>query len=52
MKKVFQISTIYFQESPEFWENNAIIKRTPVEDGIIKIFEGRKKKGGTMFPKK
>ena len=40
------------QESPEFWENNAIIKRTPVEDGIIKIFEGRKKKGGTMFPKK
>ena len=40
------------QASPEFWENNAIIKRTPVEDGIIKIFEGRKKKGGTMFPKK
>ncbi len=40
------------QASPEFWENNAIIKRTPVEDGIIKVFEGRKKKGGNMFPKK
>ena len=40
------------QESPDFWANNAIIKRTPIEDGVIKIFENRKKKGGTMFPSK
>jgi CarboxypepD_reg-like domain len=38
------------QESPEFWTNNPIIKRTPLEDKVIHIFESRKKKGGTMFP--
>ncbi len=39
------------QASPEFWANNPIIKRTQLEDKIIKIFEGRKKKGGNMFSK-
>lgn len=39
------------QESPEFWENNPIIKRTPLEDEVIKAFEKKKKKGGNMvFP--
>ncbi|TAG40404.1 MAG: hypothetical protein EAZ32_06620 [Cytophagia bacterium] len=37
------------QESPDFWANNAVIKRTPVEDEIIKVFESRKKKGSTLF---
>ena len=39
------------QGSPEFWENNPIIKRTPLEDEVIKSFEKKaKKKGGNMFP--
>ncbi|MCP1384933.1 carboxypeptidase-like regulatory domain-containing protein [Runella salmonicolor] len=39
------------QESTEFWENNPIIKRTPLEDEVIKAFEKKKKKGGNMiFP--
>ncbi len=39
------------QESTEFWENNPIIKRTPLEDEVIKAFEKKKTKGGNMvFP--
>lgn len=39
------------QENPEFWQNNPIIKRTPLEDEVIKAFEKKKKKGGNMvFP--
>lgn len=39
------------QESAEFWQNNPIIKRTPLEDEVIKAFEKKKKKGGNMvFP--
>ena len=39
------------QASPEFWENNPIIKRTPLQDEVIKAFEKKgKKKGGNMFP--
>ncbi|UOQ71909.1 carboxypeptidase-like regulatory domain-containing protein [Hymenobacter cellulosilyticus] len=35
---------------PEFWANNPVVKRTPVEDEVIQSFE---KKGafGTMVPK-
>ena len=39
------------QASPEFWENNPVIKRTPLQDEVIKAFEKKsKKKGGNMFP--
>lgn len=31
-----------------FWQNNAIVKRTPLEDGVIKSFE-QKKAFGTML---
>ncbi|WP_240737414.1 carboxypeptidase-like regulatory domain-containing protein [Hymenobacter metallicola] len=36
--------------NPEFWANNPVVKRTPVEDEVIQSFE---KKGafGTMVPK-
>lgn len=40
------------QESPEFWANNSIIKRTPIEVEAIKEFESKKKKSGNMFPNK
>ncbi|WP_179197763.1 carboxypeptidase-like regulatory domain-containing protein [Hymenobacter crusticola] len=36
---------------PEFWANNAVVKRTPVEDEVIKSFE-EKGAFGTMLPPK
>jgi hypothetical protein len=36
---------------PEFWANNAVVKRTPVEDEVIKSFE-QKGAFGTMLPPK
>jgi hypothetical protein len=33
---------------PIFWQNNAVVKRTPLEDGVIKSFE-QKKAFGTML---
>jgi hypothetical protein len=28
--------------NPQFWRDNAVIKSSPIEEGIIQDFEGRK----------